>query len=631
MDGTAATAPELTIGRVVSVSGSSVICMVEAAEDQNEETVHDYLQMGSLVKMRTAQGIVFGLITALSIPLPRESASDREFKIFELALLGEASHRGGGDQQFRRGISMMPSLGTTIYAATNQDLALVYAPPERANIRIGTLHQDPSLGAHVLTDELINKHFAILGTTGAGKSSATTVILRGLVQQHPNAHIILLDPHNEYGRAFADQAEILSPRNLELPYWILNFEELLQVLFGGRYDVGSAEAEILGELIPMARREYLGDRDADSAITVDTPFPYRLSDLIRRLENEMGRTSDAEDRRPYRRIRARIKALQEDARFAFMFGSFDIRDRMAILLSRLFRVPVNGKPMSIVDLSGVPSEVVSVVVAVVGRLTFDFALWSNRATPILLVCEEAHRYSPSENEPGVDLSRRVLSRIAKEGRKYGVALCVVSQRPTKLSSDLLSQCNTIVALRMSSFEDQEYVRASIVDSLQGLLSVLPALRNGEGIVIGQGVSFPFRLHFRKLEEHERPHSGTADVSEMWMTDTLDQRFLEDVVHRWRYRDAGSAAPVAPGPLEPAYEPADDAREPQMADPYAGRPENDYEDAPGGAVNGLPGRQPYTGQAEADERLSAFRSAGRRGLRRRAEDQEADEQDRLFRQ
>jgi hypothetical protein len=214
----------------------------------------------------------------------------------------------------------------------------------------------------------------------------------------------------------------------------------------------------------------------------------------------------------------------------------------------------------------------------------------------------------------------VLSRIAKEGRKYGVSLCVVSQRPTKLSSDLLSQCNTIIALRMSSFEDQEYVRASIVDSLQGLLSVLPALRNGEGIVIGQGVSFPFRLHFRVLDEHERPHSGTAAVSTMWMTDTLDQRFLDQVVHRWRYRDTAfdspdEALPVE-GPLEPApvhedYQqpPAAEHAQPadrhQAADPYG----DQSEPAP-------PHEHPAV---QSEEELSAFRPVRRQAVRRRLEE------------
>jgi len=297
------------VGRVVSVTGSQVICIFEPEESVDYRKASSKLQMGSLVKLGSATATVFGLITALTIPLPAEKSGERETQIFELVLLGETPLSGVGAGASRRGVSNMPSLGANVYFAGKDDLAQVYAPPADANIRIGTIHQDSDLTAHALTDEMISKHFAILGTTGSGKSSATTVILKALVNQNPNSHIILLDPHNEYSNAFSDIAEILSPKNLELPYWILNFDELLQVLFGGRFDSGSPEADILAELIPAAKREYLGDREGHLPISVETPVPYRISDLLRRLENEMGKIVDVEDRRPYRRIRARFAAL----------------------------------------------------------------------------------------------------------------------------------------------------------------------------------------------------------------------------------------------------------------------------------------------------------------------------------
>jgi len=251
-----------------------------------------------------------------------------------------------------------------------------------------------------------------------------------------------------------------------------------------------------------------------------------------------------------------------------MFGGFDTRDRMATILAKLFRIPVDGKPLSIVDLSGVPSEVTSVVVAVIGRLTFDFALWSDRAVPVLLVCEEAHRYSPSEPGNGVELSARVLSKIAKEGRKYGVSLAVISQRPSKLSSDLLSQCNTIFALRMSNVEDHQFIRGAISDALAGLMAVLPALRNGEAIAVGMGVPVPYRMRFNILQPHELPAGGTALVSEAWQTDHVPREFIDDVVAKWRLRNegeesyAGAAeatqpAPVSPGPSRHTPEPVPD--------------------------------------------------------------------------
>jgi len=531
------------IGRVVSVSGSQVVCILDPEGTHDYREVSSNLQLGSLVKLGSATATILGLITAQTIPLPSDDPDEKEMQIFELVLIGEIPMTGFGAGAFRRGVSMMPSLSTNVYFASTNDLSLVYAPPSDAHISIGTIHQDEELNAHALTDEMVNKHFAILGTTGSGKSSATTVILKSLVKQNPNAHIILLDPHNEYSNAFADIAEVLTPKDLELPFWILNFDELLQVMFGGRFDAGSAEAEILAELIPAAKKDYLGDRADGMVLSVETPSPYRISDVVRRIENEMGKIVDAEDRRPYRRIRARFAALQEDARYKFMFGGFDTRDRMATILAKLFRIPVNGKPMSIVDLSGIPSEVTAVVVAVVGRLTFDFALWSDKATPIMLVCEEAHRYSPSEPSKSVEISARMLSKIAKEGRKYGVSLAVVSQRPSKLSSDLLSQCNTIFALRMSNVQDTEYIRGAISDALSGLMAVLPTLRNGEAIAVGMGVPVPYRMRFNVLQPHELPAGGTALVSEAWQHDSVSRDFVDEVVAKWRQRGAGD--PVQP--------------------------------------------------------------------------------------
>ena len=386
-----------------------------------------------------------------------------------------------------------------------------------------------------VTDNLLGKHFAILGTTGSGKSCAVALILRAILERHRNAHILLLDPHNEYSRGLGEFAEILNPGNLKLPYWLLTFEEMTEVILGGSGQARVAEVAILDEAIPAAKRKFrtVGDGDGAKLFTVDTPVPYQMSDLLQIIDEAMGKLDNPESSAPYLRLKSRLNSLRTDSRFAFMFGGLGARDNMSEILSRLFRVPVAGRPITIMDLSGVPSEILNVVVSVLSRMIFDFAVWSDRAVPMLLVCEEAHRYAPQDTGLGFEPTKKALARIAKEGRKYGVSLCLVSQRPSELASGILSQCNTIFALRLSNQKDQDFVRSALSESAMGLMDFLPSLRNAEAIAVGEGVPVPLRLCFNQLPEEHRPLSGTASFSTAWQNDDEDRSFLDQVVDRWR--------------------------------------------------------------------------------------------------
>ncbi|HEX4194937.1 MAG TPA: hypothetical protein VHY80_17645, partial [Stellaceae bacterium] len=196
---------------------------------------------------------------------------------------------------------------------------------------------------------------------------------------------------------------------------------------------------------------------------------------------------------------------------------------------------------TIADLSGVPSEILNVVVSVLCRITLDFALWSQRSSPILVVCEEAHRYAPRATGLGFEPTKRALARIAKEGRKYGVSLCVVSQRPSDLATEMLSECNTMFALRMSNSADQELVQATMSEAGLGLLEFLPSLHSGEAIVIGEGVPVPQRVVFTPLAANEMPRSKTFVFSEAWRQDGGTAEPVAGIVERWRHRQKMSSA------------------------------------------------------------------------------------------
>ena len=384
----------------------------------------------------------------------------------DLELVGEIDHRAGDNAPFQRGVSNFPALDDVMARASSEDLRRVFTRPvdsSQRSARIGALHQDHSIPAEIMPTELLGKHFAVLGTTGAGKSCAIVRILRALLSQHANAHIVILDPHNEYAAAFKDQAEIVTPADLELPYWLLNFEELREMVIGTGSPQPDADAVLLNQVVTQAKRNMVKDAEAAMQITIDTPVPYRLSDIAKIIDGILGKLDRPADMAAYHLIRERFAHMQADRRLAFMFpgggGNSALqglvtRDNMAKILGRLFRVPVGGKPVTVLDTSGVPAEILNVVVSLLCRMSFDFALWSEQKAPVLLVCEEAHRYAPADTKAGFEPTKRALSRIAKEGRKYGVSLCLISRRQSELDTTVLSQCSTIFALRMTSQKDQ---------------------------------------------------------------------------------------------------------------------------------------------------------------------------------
>jgi hypothetical protein len=521
---------EIRIGRIIAVSASQAVALIEKSDTQDRAWP---VEMGALVKLNTKVSTVYGMVSGLRVPLPSLGPSDQELKVIELELAGEAIRDANGDLgSFRRGVSAHPSLDEAVYLASPADLALVYARPSVATAKIGTLHQDSSVPAYILTNELFGKHFSVVGTTGSGKSCVVATILSAVIERNPNAHVMLIDPHGEYASAFGEQGLVLSPGSgLYLPFWLFNFEEIVEVVLGS--DRHPEQAKILGDAVLAAKQAYFAKTGLDKTGTVDTPVPYRLSDVQRFLDAAMGSLNRPENVTAYQAVGARLQALQADARYAFVFGHrLTVRDELTAIISQLLRIPVDGKPITILDVSGIPSEVLNVVVSVLCRLTFDFALWSETPVPVTIVCEEAHRYAPRDVGLGFEPAKRALSRIAKEGRKYGVSLCVVTQRPSDLAPGLLSECNTIFALRMTNQADQDIIRGAVPEASHGLMEFLPALRNGEAIAAGEGVSMPMRVCFDVLPEGRRPKSATASFTAAWSQES-EAAQVERVVERWR--------------------------------------------------------------------------------------------------
>jgi DNA helicase HerA-like ATPase len=523
---------------VISVRGSLARVGILAANQIGLPQVR--ATVGRFVSIRCANSIIVAMITEVS----RENlpTSDNYIASASVDLLGEIL--GAPERpKFQRGVTNYPTIGDAVELITNEELRTVYAPSGSDQINIGTLQQDPSVIAYVDIEEMLSKHFAVLGSTGVGKSSGVSLLLNEILKSRPNLRIFLLDVHNEYGRCFGDRSLVLNPRNLKLPFWLFNFEEIVDVLFAGRPGVPE-ELDILAEVIPQAKGIYTQYQNTDRVglkrdlrmvgYTVDTPVPYRLVDLISLIDERMGRLENRSSRIIYHKLISRIEAVRNDPRYTFMFDNANVGgDTMAEVISHLFRLPANGRPMTVMQLAGFPAEVIDSVVSVLCRMAFDFGLWSDGVSPLLFVCEEAHRYASADRNIGFGPTRKAVSRIAKEGRKYGVYLGLVTQRPAELDATIISQCNTLFTMRLANDRDQALLRSAVSDAAANLLSFVPSLGTREVLAFGEGVALPTRLRFKEVPVHQLPRSEATLSTAMSTTAGHDMHFVGAVLERWR--------------------------------------------------------------------------------------------------
>ncbi|MBC2670436.1 ATP-binding protein [Novosphingobium piscinae] len=524
------------IGVVLDIAGSSSLVafdlqrLQECGEDE-DPSIALAGQVGSAIKIRVGRGWLLA-----SVRTQRQDPKSGSGVLANIDFLGEGDEEKltGRIHGFRRGVTRFPIPSALVYPASSSDLRQIYASDGRSAIQIGTVFPTRDIRAGVYIDALLGKHFALLGSTGTGKSTSAALILHRICEMAPQGHVVMIDPHGEYASAFRNTGVIFDTTNLQLPYWLMNFEEHCEVLLTSHGTDRAVDADILAKCLLQARMK---SRLAEGLgkVTVDSPIPYLLSDLAAILQNEAGKLDKSTSSVPYMRLKSKLDELKGDPRYQFMFSGVLVGDTMADFIGKIFRLPAMGKPISIVDVSGVPSEVTSTVVAVLGRLIFDFAIWARdeETRPVLLVCEEAHRYVPSERNADGSSVGRVLSRIAKEGRKYGVSLGLITQRPSDLAEGVLSQCGTIIAMRLNNERDQAFVRAAMPEGAKGFLDSIPALRNRECIISGEGVSIPVRVSFDELEEVRRPASADPSITELWSNSGGEEDMVLRTVMRWR--------------------------------------------------------------------------------------------------
>jgi DNA helicase HerA-like ATPase len=547
--------PERALGRVIACDGSRATIL--SAVSTGNWQASDAWAIGRMVSINLGASRIVALVYKLhAVEAAWSEAEENPIRV-EVEFLGEVLEGAAGERpRFQSGITTFPPIGAVSHRIRAGDLALVHDLGERAGVEIGYVTQDASIPATVSIQDMLSRHFALVGTTGVGKSSAVSLLLRRAVSVRPRLRVLILDPHNEYSSAFPDLALTIDGDSLDLPFWMFSLEELTDVVFRGR-PAPDDEADILREVVIAARARYrqpkaqelardLGSsllkrpldlgasrQPSDAAPTgggLELATPYRLKDAFAVIDELIGLHEQRWPRGALRSLKVRLEALHNDPRYRFMFGRANMYETVAPILAQVFRFPMHGRPITAFQLGGLPGEVVNAVASVLSRLAFDLAAASQGTCEILVLCEEAHRYVPSDPSLGFAPTRQALARIAKEGRKYGSYLGIVTQRPGELDPTILSQCSTVFAMRLANERDQQIIRSAISDASASTINFLSSIGNREAIAFGEGVATTMRMRFAEIRRQELPAMG-GRVSEQ--AEQTREPTLDDMVRRMR--------------------------------------------------------------------------------------------------
>ena len=523
------------------------------------------------------------LVGAAAAPTSDEPGVARGHHWLSATLFGESI---GG--VFERGVSQYPTIEDEVHLVTPRDMRVIYGSIEvERTVTVGEVATSSGISGRLDMGKLVTRHCAVVGSTGSGKSNFLAVLLEAIAtQDYPAARVVVIDPHGEYGSAVGEYGRVfrINPNKgkgeypLYVPYWALPFDELKAIALGQTQQ--AAEAAIRDEVAALKKdaARHLTNPPPEIAISADSPIPFNARKLWFDLDDYERQTFQDNERtilsdklvkgdpdalmsnkypapspggkEPYAHPRLRNIAKQldlmrsrlQDSRFAFLFSpgeelSPDLDGKTRADLHELVCSWIgHDKPISVLDVSGLPSEVLSAIVGTLVRIVYDLLFWaldlpmSGRKQPLLLVLEEAHIFLP---EGGDTAAHRTIARIAKEGRKYGVGLCIATQRPTEIESQVLSQCGTMIALRLTNSADRQKVEAAMPDDLGALSGMLPALRTGEGIVVGEAMPIPSRIQFFKARKRLR--GDDPEMPQAWREARPDSRDYKAALDNWRHQ------------------------------------------------------------------------------------------------
>ena len=558
--------PSTVIGHVVDVQGTLLMATLVEDEQGHVPTVtigdEDVLvgQLGSYVAVKQNEVHLIAIVTRMTeqealaaptIETPGDDAARLPFakRVARLTPVGSVLVNG----QFERGVARYPTTGAEVHAIGSTEVARMFDRFQSKGLAVGTLASHPSLKVCLDPTNLFGRHSAILGQTGSGKSWAVASLVQKTVAVMPKAHIIILDLHGEYcwvredKRHFAfDDAVVrhVDARELEIPYWLMTYAELCDLLIDQTdYSAHNQTAVFREELSTLRNAE--GKKLGLQRTTLDTPVYFDLLALREAVNKRNGLVPSESTGKlikgpltgSFDNFLMRLDSKLNDVRYDFLLKPKNRNTSASLsdLLRDFVGLGTKKVAVTVIDLSSVPFDVRPTVAAQIGRLAFEFNYWNPkyRDFPILLVCEEAHVYIPRAAESQFAGSRKSMERIAKEGRKYGVGLMVVSQRPHEVSETVLAQCGTFVCLRITNPDDQGYVRSLVPESEGDLVSVLAGLGRGEAMVLGEAVPLPTRVQFDK--PIPAPNSDDVDFYAKWK-DGPAELDVDEIVKRWRSQE-----------------------------------------------------------------------------------------------
>lgn len=586
---------ETKIGKIINISGNVISVRISGSVFSTlpiiDGIVYRIGQVGSFLRIPLGYANLYGIVIQIGAEAIPESLREKDSlehrlntsnRYLSMVLIGE---RIG--EKFERGVSQFPTIDDDVHLVTIDDLNLIYGDfDEKNSIPVGNISTSESLPAKLDLNKLVTRHCAVVGSTGSGKSNAVAIILEAVAKGgFSNARILLIDPHGEYNESLKKYSKVFRIRvdqpvdesELYIPYWALPFKELIKSFPGNLNDTN--EDYLRSEILKRKQNaiEYLRNKPDILAVTSDSPIPFSLKKLWYDLDN-FERQTFKENRKPEtasdcllekgdpnRLISTRYEPASPgggspflnnqakgilgflegvrnrvlDQRFSFLYNpgpySPDLEGKLNKDLNCLLEEWLgHEKIITILDLSGAPSEIMASISGSVLKIVYDALFWAQnlsvggKESPVLIVLEEAHNYLKAGED---SISSRTVQAIAKEGRKYGVGLLLVTQRPKELDETVLSQCGSLIALRMTNRGDRGHVAAAVQDELHGIIDLLPSLKTGEGIIMGEAVKIPSRVKFAKIAR--APKSSDPLVSIKWREERPDNSEFEKAVYLWR--------------------------------------------------------------------------------------------------
>jgi DNA helicase HerA-like ATPase len=593
---------DLVIGKIIEVSGNSIKVELDKKIGSLNRTIDGKVypigQIASVIKIHFGKKLIFGFVKMLRMNTEIELLDDRKInpgddsRILEADLFGEGYWSESQNRlYFNTGVETYPLPLQYAYLSTKAELEKIYEAAEKTEDRtldpllnIGTYVGANSAVCRANMDKLFGNHCAILGSTGSGKSATVAAILHAVleykydVDKTLSPRIILIDPHGEYAKAFTNKSVVYraysessaggdSASELKLPYWLMSSDEFRSLVIGKTEHEATSQNNIIYEALTYARmvqagivkslNDPVGDQvpelaDGKSEIDRtnfdrDKPFPFKLEELIKHIDEVQGRKTDKKEKRSpsdstrqkIESVLRKLRVLQSNPQLSFLMCEFSesspsINEVLAQFIGETD--DTNNKYIRIIDISGLPNEISGPLTAMICRLLFQYKLWQTteerKIDPILIACEEAHRYVPNQGEAQYKEAQESIRRIAKEGRKYGIGLMLISQRPSDVESTVLSQCNTWIVLRLTNSKDQEHVARFLPDNLSGLTRILPSLTRREAIFVGEAAALPSRIKIRELTKEQLPDSADISFVEGWTNDLLNDAKLESITNRW---------------------------------------------------------------------------------------------------